>query len=139
LTEGANAREANQFVNYQALCRVRAFSAETAAENGWKNWISGNLHESRGRAMDEKVKRETTVVQPARQNTETRRATPRVSIECSEWEVARGASDIDGRRPSEELSRSYDLSGLAPPDKTATLRIVCKLERAKPGLAFVSL
>jgi hypothetical protein len=133
-TKGANAREANQFVNYQALCRVRAFSAESAAENGWKNWISGNLtaievdlDESRGRATDEKARRETTVVQPSRQNAETRRATPRVSIECSEWEVTRGASDIDGPRPSEELSRSYDLSGLAPPDTTATLRIVCKL------------
>jgi hypothetical protein len=67
-------------------------------------------------------------VQPSRQNTETRRATPRVSIECSEWEVTRGASDIGGPRPSEELSRSYDLSGLGPPDTTATLRIVCKLE-----------
>jgi hypothetical protein len=53
---------------------------------------------------------------------------PRVSIECSEWEITRGASDIDGPRPSEELSRSYDLSGLAPPNTTATLRIVCKLE-----------
>jgi hypothetical protein len=132
LIKGANAtKPANQFVNYQALCRVRAFSAENAAENGWKNWISGNLtaievdlDESRGRAVDEKVKRETAVVQPSRQNTETRRATPRVPIECSEWEVTRGASDVDGPRPSEELSRSYDLSGLAPPDTTATVRIL---------------
>ncbi len=134
-TKGANARDANQFVNYQALCRVRAFSAESAAENGWKNWISGNLtaievdlDESRDRARAEKARRETTTSQQSRQITETRRATSRVSIECSEWQVTRGASGIDGPRPSEELSRTYDLSGLAPPDRTATVRIVCKLQ-----------
>lgn len=72
-TKGANAREANQFVNYQSLCRVRAFSAESAAANGWKNWISGNLtaievdlDETRDRATDGKVKTETSAAHQSR-------------------------------------------------------------------------
>lgn len=135
LIEGANANDANQFVNYQALCRVRAFSAQSAAENGWNSWISGNLtaievdlDDSRDRTTVEKAKRETTIVQPSRQNNEPRRATPRLSVECSEWQITCGASDIDGPRPSEELTRTYELFGLGFPDRTATFRTVCKLE-----------
>ncbi len=43
LVDGANARDANQFVKLISLCRVRAFSAQSAAENGWKNWCAGRL------------------------------------------------------------------------------------------------
>jgi hypothetical protein len=43
LIEGASGKDANQFVKYIAICRVRAFSAQSAAENAWKNWSSGNL------------------------------------------------------------------------------------------------
>src|SRR5258707_1168104 len=80
LIDGANAKDANQFVQYMAICRVRAFSAQSAAENGWRNWSSGNLtaieiylDESHGRATEERTKREATAVnQPSRQNTEKR-------------------------------------------------------------------
>jgi hypothetical protein len=149
LIEGANTKDANQFVKYIAICRVRAFSAE-AAQNGWKNWRSGNLtgieiHQDKlgSGATDERAKRETTAVsQPSRQmnwkldadirgffdakaqSTEKRKAT----VEASEWQVTRGNSGIDGPRPNEELSRTYLFSGGAPPDTTASLIIVCKLE-----------
>jgi len=43
LVQGAKTTDANQFVKSIAICRVRAFSAEAAAENGWKNWSSRNL------------------------------------------------------------------------------------------------
>jgi hypothetical protein len=43
LVQGAKTTDANQFVKSIAICRVRGFSAQSAAENGWKNWISGNL------------------------------------------------------------------------------------------------
>jgi len=125
-TKGANARDANQFVNYQALCRVRAFSAQSAAENGWNSWISGNLtaievdlDDSRSRTTVEKAKRETTVVQPSRLSTDTRRATPRVSIECSEWQVTRG-----GCRRECWLELARVISGkLKVPDQAA--RSIC--------------
>ena len=125
LIESANAKDANQFVNYQALCRVRAFSAQSAAENGWTNWKAGkltaievDLENSRGGTTVEKAKGDTAIERSPRQNT----------VKCGEWQISRGNSDINGPRPSEELSRTYELSGLAPPNTTATLRIVCKLE-----------
>ncbi len=49
------------------------------------------------------------------------------SVELSEWHVTR-ENIGEGNRPSEELSRTYTLSRLAPPARAATLRIVCKLE-----------
>ncbi|MBN8955495.1 MAG: hypothetical protein J0H17_02705 [Rhizobiales bacterium] len=129
LIEGANAKDANQFVNYQALCRVRAFSAQSAAQNGWDRWISGNLtaievdlDDSRDPRTVGKEGRETTT------QSSSREATSPFSVDYSEWQVAHGASDIGGPRPNDELSRTYELSGLAPPDQTATFRIVCKLQ-----------
>jgi hypothetical protein len=40
LIEGSHFEDANQFVKYIAICRVRAFSDQSAAENGWNNWRS---------------------------------------------------------------------------------------------------
>jgi len=75
--------------------------------------------DKRGQPTQQTVKHETTVAsQASRQNT----------VEVTAWEVARGASGIDGPRPSAEISRTYLISGLAPPQTSASLRIVCKLE-----------
>lgn len=51
-----------------------------------------------------------------------------LSVNSGQWQVTRGKSDVDGPRPSEELSRTYNYAGLPPPDRTASIRIVCTLE-----------
>lgn len=130
LVEGANAQDANQFVKSMMICRVRAFSAESAAASGWKNWISGNLTAieiflDRPRSStDQRAKREPSIdTRPPLQSAGKRSAV----VEPSKWQVTR-QNIGEGKRPSEELSRTYILSGLAPPETTATVKIVCNLE-----------
>jgi hypothetical protein len=135
LVNDANAKDANQFANYVSLCRVRAFSAQRAAENGWKNWISGNLtamevslDDSRGRATKEQIGREAAAVDRTSRQSNDKPKAPPLSVKYSKWQITRGPSSIDGPRPNEELTRTYELSGLAPPDTTATFGVICKLE-----------
>ena len=101
-TEGANIQQANQFVNYQALCRVRAFSAESAAESGWKNWISDNLtaievdlEQSRGRAKDEKGKDQASVGQPSRQTMEPRKHSRKYQELARAFAIVIVAANVD--------------------------------------------
>jgi hypothetical protein len=127
LVDGANAKDANQFVKSMMICRVRAFSAQSAAENGWKNWISGKLtaieiFRDRPRGSTDQKAKPSIETRPSPQNEGKRSAT----VEPSKWQVTR-ENIAEGKRPSEELSRTYTLSGLAPPETTATVRIVCKL------------
>jgi len=61
------------------------------------------------------------------------RATKTATAAPSQWQVKRGETDIDGPRPKDEFSRTYEFSGLRPPDTTATVRIECTIESA--GLA----
>ena len=46
----------------------------------------------------------------------------------SQWQVRRENGGIDGPSPRDELSRSYEFSGVPTPDSTAMLGIVCALE-----------
>jgi hypothetical protein len=66
---------------------------------------------------DQEVTETTVASQPSRRNI----------VEVSEWQVTRGECSIEGPHPNAELSRTY-LIGLAPPQTTASLRVVCKLE-----------
>jgi hypothetical protein len=46
------------------------------------------------------------------------------------WQVERGSTGVDGPRPKDVISRTYQFSGLPQPDATATLRIECTIESA---------
>jgi hypothetical protein len=145
LIEGSNCKDANQFVDYVAICRVRAFSDQAAAENGWRNWISGNL--TAIEIYQDKKPRRGATDERATDITQRRRLTwkldadisgffevrPRkekrgVIVQSDGWKVTTGESSVDGPRPSEMLIRTYLLSGLAPPQETSILTIGCKLE-----------
>ncbi len=122
LVEGANAKDANQFVSTMSLCRVRAFSAQSAAENGWKNWISGNLT-----AIEVFLDRPPRPADPSRGIADKPSARISASVELGKWQVTK-ENVGEGKRPSVELSRTYTVTGLAPPQNAASLRVVCKIE-----------
>jgi hypothetical protein len=122
MMEEPNAKGANQFVDSIALCRVRAFSDESAARNGVSRWFSGNLTADEI-FLDEKKRK----AERARRDTNVNRSKRSALVEPSDWEVRRDGG-IDGPSPSAELSRTYRISGLAPPETSATFKIVCRLQ-----------
>jgi hypothetical protein len=148
LVEGANAKDANQFVKSMAICRVRAFSAQSAAENGWRNWISGHLTaieiflDRPRRSEDQRVNRETSIdtLHP-RQTTDGPSAPIPGSVEFSEWQVKR-ENIGEGKRPSEELSRTLwipkTLSVLMTPRNHLSWRNdrAALFRSGRPGLAI---
>lgn len=56
------------------------------------------------------------------------RTTKTMAALPSQWQVKRGETKIDGPRPKDEFSRTYEFSDLPPPDTTATVRIECAIE-----------
>jgi hypothetical protein len=122
MREQPNTKGANQFADSIALCRIRAFSEESAAQNGVSRWFSGNLTATEI-FLDEKKRK----AEGARRETNINRPKRSASVDCSDWEVRRDGG-IDGPPPSAELSRKYRISGLAPPEPTAIFKIVCRLQ-----------
>ncbi|MFB9262846.1 hypothetical protein ACFFWD_06610 [Bradyrhizobium erythrophlei] len=123
LVGGANAKDANQFVRQMMLCRVRAFSAQSAAENSWKNWISGRLTalEIFRDRPQKPVERE-----PSRTSTDEVSRRRRGSAVVSGWKITR-ENIGEGKRPSEELRQTITVTGLAPSQPSAVLSVVFKL------------
>lgn len=144
LVEGANARDANQFVKSMSLCRVRAFSAETAADTGWKKWISGQLTAEEV-FLDRPRNKSTGKIEPPAEAKPTAEPPRRKGQAVpSGWQVTR-ENIGEGKRPSEELRQTITITGMAPSQPSAVLSIAFKLtsegligdpEEAGSGLRF---
>ncbi|GEC17172.1 hypothetical protein [Nitrobacter winogradskyi] len=126
LVEGANARDANQFVKSMSLCRVRAFSAESAADTGWKKWISGHLTAEEV-FLDRLRDRSAGKVEPPPEAKPTPEPARRKGqAEPSGWQVMH-QNIGEGTRPSVELRQNITITGMAPSQPSAVLSVVFKL------------
>jgi hypothetical protein len=116
---------ADQFLCSMALCRVRAFSAHGAAKSGWDNWSAGRLTAD-DVYLDRDASRRTTenVVHGARSEFID---TSALTVKSTKWQVQETA-----------ISRTYEISGLPPPEPTTSLKIRCSLLKALSGHLLTS-
>ncbi|NPU64723.1 hypothetical protein HL667_06930 [Bradyrhizobium sp. 83012] len=127
LVDGANAREANQFVKSMSLCRVRAFSAESAADSAWKKWISGHLTAEEVFLDRGRDKRTGKTEPPPEAKPSDKPRGRQGYARASGWQVVR-ENISEGMRPSEELRQTITITGLAPSQPSAVLSVIFKLK-----------
>ena len=136
LVKGAKTTDANQFVKSMAICRVRAFSDQGAAETGWKNWISGNLT-----AIEVYVDESTSSV---KQTTRPEKTVGNQGLEKGERILTPGREKPSVRSngwtiKEDRLVREYAFSNLAAPAPETYLRIECSLSQYLSGSIGINL